>query len=426
VVQPNQPNTDCPTSGAAAIAGAAHTETNLPVEAVNMQLSGNMDSDRMTTTDGQYIFSGVELAYDYTVTPHKDDDALNGVTTFDLVLISKHILNVDPLDSPYQLIAADANNSGSVSTFDLVQIRKLILLIDENYPNNTSWRFVDADYEFPSPQNPWQEAFPEIININDLPDSRMDADFVGIKIGDVNGSVQPNSLFGIEGRSKHGMLSFRVEDRMLEAGSTYSIPVIAPSGMEAIEGYQYTLQVEETLASLKDVQPVALTPAHFGTAFAESGHLTTSWNSHEPLAAGQELYRLLVQPKVDVRLSELLTVTSRYTPAEGYHEDGRLLDIGLDFGHGSVKGQPFELYQNQPNPFSDQTQIRFYLPEAAEATLTIQDATGKLLREIQGEYGAGMQQIELDLSKLPGVGVLYYTLKTEQHTATRKMIKVQR
>ena len=72
------------------------------------------------------------------------------------------------LASMASMIAADANNSGSVTTLDLVAIRRVILQIDDNFQNNTSWRFVDADYVFPSPTNPWSNGFPELINMNNV------------------------------------------------------------------------------------------------------------------------------------------------------------------------------------------------------------------------------------------------------------------
>ena len=67
----------------------------------------------------------------------------------------------------------------------------MILSIDTEFQNNTSWRFVDAAYLFPNAANPWFEEFPEVVNINDLPSTGISgADFVGVKIGDVNGDVQ--------------------------------------------------------------------------------------------------------------------------------------------------------------------------------------------------------------------------------------------
>ncbi|MEZ4983319.1 MAG: hypothetical protein R2769_17360 [Saprospiraceae bacterium] len=71
------------------------------------------------------------------------------------------------LTSPYKIIAADANNSGSVTTLDPEYLRKLILNVINDLPNTTSWRFVRADYVFPDPSNPWSAQFPEIYNVNE-------------------------------------------------------------------------------------------------------------------------------------------------------------------------------------------------------------------------------------------------------------------
>ncbi|MEZ4948564.1 MAG: hypothetical protein R2784_04100 [Saprospiraceae bacterium] len=57
------------------------------------------------------------------------------------------------MTSPYKIIAADANNSGSVTTLDLGSTEKLILNVINDLPNTTSWRFVWADYVFPDPSN---------------------------------------------------------------------------------------------------------------------------------------------------------------------------------------------------------------------------------------------------------------------------------
>ncbi|HAD12170.1 MAG TPA: hypothetical protein DCF33_06995 [Saprospirales bacterium] len=38
--------------------------------------------------------------YETSITPRKNDQPLNGVTTYDLSLISKHILGLEPLASP--------------------------------------------------------------------------------------------------------------------------------------------------------------------------------------------------------------------------------------------------------------------------------------------------------------------------------------
>ncbi|MBK9583675.1 MAG: hypothetical protein IPO48_17815 [Saprospiraceae bacterium] len=69
---------------------------------------------------------------------------MNGVSTLDLVMIQRHILGLQALDSNYKLIAADANNDGKVTASDLTDLRKLILGVTTALPNNTSWKFPVA------------------------------------------------------------------------------------------------------------------------------------------------------------------------------------------------------------------------------------------------------------------------------------------
>jgi hypothetical protein len=78
----------------------------------------------MVITPGWYfLFANLPLGQDYSVTPYSNADPVNGVSTFDLVLMSKHILGVESLDSPYKLIAADVNRQ-RITTLDMIQIRK--------------------------------------------------------------------------------------------------------------------------------------------------------------------------------------------------------------------------------------------------------------------------------------------------------------
>lgn len=174
-----------------AIVGQVIREDGVPVEGVEVSLSGPSPGFTLTDTQGRYYFYGANVGDDITITPEKDAGYLGGYTenisTQDLVLISRHILGVQPLGSPYRLIAADVNNSRSVTTLDLIALRRLLLGIDVEFESNTSWRFVELDYVFPNPADPWQERFPEWINVNNLPPTgAADLDFVAVKVGDVS------------------------------------------------------------------------------------------------------------------------------------------------------------------------------------------------------------------------------------------------
>ena len=83
------------------------------------------------------------------------------------------------------------------------------------------------------------------------------------------------------------------------------------------------------------------------------------------------------------------------------------------------------MLQNQPNPFKDETVIGFTLPEATIATLTIYDVSGRVLKQIKGDYAKGYNEESINRSELSGTGVLYYTLETADDSATKKMIVVE-
>jgi len=143
-----------------------------------------------TDTSGIFFVPGLPGCRAYTVIPYRNDIALNGVTTLDLALISKHILNLEPFDSPYKMIAADANKSGTITTLDIVVLRRLILGIDTAFANNNSWRFVPKSHIFPNLLNPFSVPFPESAAINVQQTSVNGIQFIPIKVGDVNQSAK--------------------------------------------------------------------------------------------------------------------------------------------------------------------------------------------------------------------------------------------
>ena len=177
-------------AGVPIISGTVQTPDHKAIKHVELNLNNNA-MVAFSDLDGKFTFNAPPGG-DYTISANLDTDPLNGVTTYDIVLISKHILGLQLLDSPHKIIAADANFSNTVTTFDIVTIRKLILQINTKFPNGPSWRFVDSKFLFAHPMNPFATAFPEVLNFNNLNDDLFNADFIGIKVGDVNSSATSN------------------------------------------------------------------------------------------------------------------------------------------------------------------------------------------------------------------------------------------
>jgi len=412
------PNGICTPGSAATVAGTLKTEDNKGVEDSDVKLDGQNPAGppfsmfQQSGTNGSYAFSNaVPMFSNYTVTPTNDKNPLNGVSTYDLVLISKHILGLEPLNTPYKMIAADVNKSGSITTFDIVEARKLILGIYTDLPSNTSWRFVDKSFKFPNMDNPFQTSFPEVITVAQMLASDMDENFVGVKVGDVNGSAIANTLSSADDRSV-GTLLFDAEDRAVKAGEVFTVNFNAS---EKVQGYQFTMNLKG-LEVVEVVPGANMTSSNFGV-FSDA--VTASVDGD----AGA--FGVTFRAKNDGRLSQMLGASSRITRAEAYNNGAERLDVAFRFDGNTIAGVGFELYQNQPNPFIGKTMIGFHLPEAAEATLSIFDESGRVIYQQTADYGKGYNAVMIDRSLLNTVGMLYYRLETAKDSATKSMIQTK-
>ncbi len=427
-----QDNNDvCGAQELADVSGSVHTEEDEMVSDVNVSLNHQSTAipDFLTSASGYFQFAA-PMHQNYTVAPERNVDPLNGVTTFDLVLISKHILGLNLLDSPYKIIAADANASGSVTTFDLVTLRRLILNIDTAFATNTSWRFVDASFNFVDPANPFATTFPEVISINDLGNNMANNNFVAVKVGDVNNNAVPTSFVGVQHRTFDHNLVLNLKDQKLVAGETYDIAFTA-SDFKNVLGYQFTLNFDVTALGFVDVKTGSLSnlsAANFGLSLLDKGAITTSWNESKATSLEDDavLFTLQFVAKANGKLSELLSVSSQFTHAEAYttSED---LDVALAFvttTGTTVLENEFKLFQNVPNPVLNNTVIGFQLPEAATATLRVLDISGKEIKVIEGNFTKGYNEINISRNELKASGMLYYELSTNTDQAVMKMILV--
>ena len=373
---------------------------------------------KMSNQQGSYSFSNaIPILGSYTLTPVRDDNPLNGVTTLDLALISKHILNLVPLNSPYKMIAADANKSGTITTLDIVALRRLILGIDEELANNNSWRFIDRAYTFPNPTNPFTQPFPETKTVAEVQASQLNENFVGVKIGDVNGTAQANNLMSAGDRTNNTLL-FDIEDRTVRAGEVVEVKFRAA---ERVTGYQFTLN--HTGLEVMDIVPGTGMGMDNFAVFAGENAVTTSFNGD---VTGE--FTIKFRAKRAGELNKMLGVSSRITKAIAYsaNQDGE--QVAFRFNKGGVttiSGLGFELYQNTPNPFVDKTLIGFHLPEAAKATLTVYDESGRVLFTQKGDFAKGYNHFTLERELVPTVGLLYYKVETSTDSATKKMTQTK-
>ena len=412
----------CPQGGISTgtITGNVSTETSDNVLAVNVELDGSTMLPITTNHAGTYTFPAMPVGGNYVVSPAKNDDFKNGVSTLDLVHIQKHLLGIKTLESPYKMIAADANDSESITAIDLIELRKLILGIYTELPNNKSWRFVEKSYVFPDPYNPWMQVWPEEHTINPLSIGIHHADFYGIKVGDVNNTVKANAT-SILPRGSGEILDLVIDDELIAAGQVIEVPVYANSS-KSLEGIQFSFDLQSGLV-LTSVKPGLLNVTSENFGWLNNQILTSSWNNTESvlLKATEPLFTLVLSAVKEVRLSESISMVSNPTPAEAYSNDSDIMDLQLTF-RGTENAFAFELLQNEPNPFTEITQIGFVIPENGDVELTLFDVTGKQLMNQTINGTKGLNKVEINKDQISAQGLIYYQVQFQGYTATKKML----
>jgi hypothetical protein len=287
---------------------------------------------------------------------------------------------------------------------------------------------VDAAYEFDDPISPWP--FAETIELSG--GMSLDKDFIGIKIGDINGTVVANAG-QIQTRGARQVLMMQTQDREVRAGEIVAVPVSAENFRDIL-GFQFTMMTPGL--EFNGIESGELNiPADY--VAAHDGAITMSWANLEALAEpssvdrGHALFILLFTATADGHLRSMLSITSGITEAEAYQNvvsangdvHPELLDLALQFGN-SVQHPALEyaLYQNEPNPFADQTKIGFDLPAAMPATITVYDVHGRAVRIIEGDFTQGYNEVILKGKELRTAGAYYYRLNAGDFTASKRLI----
>jgi hypothetical protein len=362
---------------------------------------------------GQFAFSNAPMHYNYNISGKKNDDYLNGVSTLDLVLIQRHVLALNRLTDVYNIIAADVNNDEKVTASDLVELRKLILGIFTELPKSGSWRFIDKTQVFGDVNNPWP--IRERVYIDDLSYAMTNQDFVGVKVGDVNGSATGN--FNTAATDSRSIVTLTSDNVELAANKV--VPVTFSANTDNVYGLQFTLTLNN--ADLTDVYVGGKALAESNIAKIAENMYTVSWNDVQAVN-GSELITLNVVSKTDAKASSVISVGSAVTSAEIYSgAELNTAKLSLRFAGDDT----FAVFQNEPNPFNDKTTISFNLPAAGDAMLKVFDVTGKVIYTNKGSFGKGMNSFVLSKADLPANGVMIYQIESGANVDTKKMIGLE-
>jgi PKD repeat protein len=417
------------------IAGLIFKENGQTVANVDVTCLAAPNPIYITNSSGVYEFLDLPQGGDYTVIPYKNDAPGNGITALDLALIQQHILGINVLNSPYKIIAADANHSSSISALDLVAIQNVIIGNATSFPNNTSWRFVPEDYVFPDPMNPFSPNFPEEITLFNLGADSLTENFIAIKIGDVNLNSTPSL-----NNDPTGDLVFLLDYQKVKGGEYLLVNVSLKKNnqfgaeLEDLLAWQMDIAFDPSQLIFEKIESASLpnfNENNVGIRFLENGILPLVWvnpkagDEHEISLRDKTLFSLKFKAKKDLKFAEDLFSIEKGRIKNSAFISDEFLDVNILLENKEfteIEVSKWKVSSNYPNPFNEFTTIEFHLPEFENVTFSIFDLHGKLVYQIKEFFGKGVNVIRVEETDFPNLGLYHYQLQTAKNQFSGKMI----
>ncbi|MCB9324737.1 MAG: T9SS type A sorting domain-containing protein [Lewinellaceae bacterium] len=413
------------------VEGLVSTYWGAGIKDVELLISAaNISDTEMTNDNGVYSIGNLPVGQLYNIRPEKDNLPANGLSTYALFIGQRFILGMDPpqITSPYQVIAGDANCNGSFTTLDLFIIQQLIIGATQSFEECPSWVFVGEGNAMPEDFNA-QNVFPYLSETSMMVMHDTIANFIGVKVGDILGHANPNNLQDDPDVRNDNELLFTTDNHQLTAGEFIDIPV-SSSNFEDIVSFQMGLAIEAGKLGFVEFLP-GDNPNFSATAAAFSeNELRISWFNNQgtssTVSPEEVLFTIRLQALQNIDdLNGLVAVSNHAITSVAHTVAGEAWDVSFQFNGVTATSDPtidsFKLFQNEPNPFSDKTTIRFTLPASMEAELIIHDSYGRTLRQFNGQFTRGENSVHLSDLNLES-GVYFYSLRAGNYADTRSMV----
>ena len=362
------------------------------IAGVEISVTGTENKKTTTDKNGSYTLQLNPGSYTLTAVKKYEKVKSNGVSTLDLAMIQSHILYMQTLNSPYKVIAADADSSGAVSSVDIVYIRRMILGLDTSLPGNRTWAFVDSAKSFANPMSPFP--ITNAVNLTVL-SGKVNQTFRAIKLGDVNWDRNP----AVEQSQVLDTMGLFCETSELPNGEM--VVRVRAGKVHDVMGFQFTLHWDDSHQKFLGVgeNPMGVS---FGDKWADEGYLVLSWNdpaSHGvSLQKGDLLFELrfssMSQPQQKaLEAGSWKVVTEVFDKA--YRSQVLLWEASRDH-----VGQPSSLvsFRVFPNPAGSFVHVQWQSEFVGQGYIRILDTQGRKLLEqkVDISRGVNFQRLELD------------------------------
>jgi hypothetical protein len=144
------------------------------------------------------------------------------------------------------------------------------------------------------------------------------------------------------------------------------------------------------------------------------------------MATEEPVVTLFFKARQSGSLSAYMNFQAANLQPESYRPDDEPKPLQVLFsGEQAPMAGTFRVEQNEPNPFTQNTTIRYFIPEAGQVTLTVSDAQGRIVLQQQQTVSPGEHQFQLEPgTTMEAAGIYQYQVQMGEQSVTRQMIRV--
>lgn len=354
----------------AMLTGQLMTPGEVPLSGVTVRY---LNERVQTDGEGQFLYPENALE---TVQPMLEEDPLLGISTYDLILISGHILGTQPIVDHYGLMAADVNQSGTISTLDLIELRKLILRVIPQLEKTPVWHY-------PTRQDGGRQ-------------------WIAVKAGDVNHSY----AYPLLPRSQ---VTISLPNSFVESGT--EIAFTLPKAVFA----DYTGGQMSIAYQAEQLQLLGVTENAETQNFDRPGEIHLSWMADE----WKQDWTFVFRAVESGFLSDWIRLNEEFLKAEVYHHNGGVQSVGWRWE------LPEATMRIGPNPFAEGTHLFLWSDKKQEVTIRIYNEVGQNIWKQKESLQFGTNALYISPSMLGQSGIYMVQVDLEGTKWTSKMVFVK-
>ena len=409
---------NCTVDDALTIGGAVQTQSGTPM--ANVTIFNGAGAQTVSGVAGDYEIGG-DVDSSYVLHATYDGVPGEGLSTIDVLMLRYHLLGLQEITNPYQLLIADVNQDGEISSMDVVALQALVLGREEFYPAGGTWRFIAADWD--------GTGVPAAtIQLPALTDCTRGQDFTGLKLGDLNNTLgaAAGAMGGmVSGVARSQPLPLSVADASFKAGELVTVSAVLPPG-DQYAGGQLALQWDPRTLVLTDYSGEQLNGRNVNVLTAE-----IRMSLPERITA-PELITLTFRARAAGQLSDYLSLADiREFASEVYTNEIMSQSLTLvwteaarpsDGGEEpSFAEQASETELNvHPNPVRDVLRVTLAANVSQPTILRVTDVAGREVYRTKIILTNGDATVEIDANDWPAGSYIVSTVGGIMKT--RKMV----